>query len=96
MAVNMTLMVGRLGGVVGSNVTAILLDNYCEYAFYLPGCMAAGEFTPFLSRLFMYFRGKRERERTRESAREREKGVLSLKYFQLREMENSNGFIPNL
>lgn len=47
MAVNMALMAGRLGGVVGSNITAILLDNYCEFAFYLPACMSAGEFIPF-------------------------------------------------
>lgn len=46
MAVNMTLMAGRLGGIVGSNITAILLDDYCEYAFYLPGSMAAGESIP--------------------------------------------------
>lgn len=44
MAVNVIMMFGRFGGVIGSNVTAILLENYCEYAFYLPGAVFSGEF----------------------------------------------------
>lgn len=30
-----SLMFGRLGGVVGANVAALLLDNHCQSAFYL-------------------------------------------------------------
>lgn len=33
----MSLMFARLGGVVGSNLAAFLLENYCESAFYLSG-----------------------------------------------------------
>lgn len=44
MAVNILMMCGRFGGVVGSNVTSMLLYDHCEYAFYLPGCLFAGEF----------------------------------------------------
>lgn len=44
MAVNILMMTGRFGGVVGSNITSALLDDYCEYAFYVPGCLLAGEF----------------------------------------------------
>lgn len=51
MAVNILMVAGRFGGVVGSNVTAILVDSYCEYAFYVPGCLFTGKirFFRFLS-----------------------------------------------
>lgn len=48
MAVNILMMTGRFGGVVGANVTSILLYNHCEYAFYVPGCLIAGK------RIFCY------------------------------------------
>lgn len=37
MAVSISLMFARLGGVSGSTVAALLLDNNCEMAFYLSG-----------------------------------------------------------
>lgn len=40
---NILMMSGRFGGVVGSNITSVLLDSHCEYAFYLPGGLFAGE-----------------------------------------------------
>lgn len=43
MAVCISLMFGRLGGVVGSNITARLLVANCEMAFYLPAASLAGE-----------------------------------------------------
>lgn len=43
MAVSMLMVAGRFGAVVGSNVTSFLLDSYCEYTFYVPGALFAGE-----------------------------------------------------
>lgn len=43
MAVCISLMFGRSGGVVGSFVTASLLDNHCELAFYLSASTVSGE-----------------------------------------------------
>lgn len=37
MALSISLMFGRLGGVAGSNVAAHLLYNHCETTFYLSG-----------------------------------------------------------
>ncbi|KAG4075533.1 hypothetical protein HA402_003358 [Bradysia odoriphaga] len=37
MAVCISLMMGRLGSVVGANIVGLLLDNYCEVAFTLSG-----------------------------------------------------------
>lgn len=37
MALSISLMFGRLGGVAGSNSVALLLDNYCKLTFYLSG-----------------------------------------------------------
>lgn len=42
MAVSISLMFGRLGGVAGSNLTAVLLDASCQNAFFLPGCALIG------------------------------------------------------
>lgn len=36
------LMFGRLGGIVGANVAALLLDNHCETVFYLSGSSILG------------------------------------------------------
>lgn len=44
MAVSMLMVAGRFGAVVGSNVSSILLDSYCEYTFYVPGCLFGGKF----------------------------------------------------
>lgn len=37
MGVSLSLMMGRLGGVFGSNVVAILIEDHCETTFYLAG-----------------------------------------------------------
>lgn len=37
------LMFGRLGGIVGANVAALLLDNHCETVFYLSGSSILGK-----------------------------------------------------
>ncbi|KAJ6640092.1 Synaptic vesicle glycoprotein 2B [Pseudolycoriella hygida] len=37
MAVCISLMMGRLGSVVGANIVGLLLDNHCELAFTLSG-----------------------------------------------------------
>lgn len=42
MAVSISLMFGRLGGVAGSNTVAFLLDNQCETSFYLGGSLLLG------------------------------------------------------
>lgn len=39
MAVCISLMMGRLGSTVGSNVVGLLLDNYCHLAFILSGSL---------------------------------------------------------
>lgn len=36
MAVCISLMMGRLGSVVGSNINGLILDNYCKYTFLMP------------------------------------------------------------
>ncbi|KAG5666788.1 hypothetical protein PVAND_014798 [Polypedilum vanderplanki] len=33
MAISLSLMFGRLGSIFGTNVTSLLLDNYCEFTF---------------------------------------------------------------
>lgn len=37
MAVCISLMMGRLGSVVGANIVGLLLDDHCELAFTLSG-----------------------------------------------------------
>lgn len=37
MGVCLSLMSGRLGAVVGSNIVAILVEDHCETTFYLAG-----------------------------------------------------------
>lgn len=37
MAVCVSLMMGRVGSVVGANMTGLLLDNYCEAVFSFNG-----------------------------------------------------------
>lgn len=39
-----SLMFGRLGGVVGANMAALLMDNHCETVFYISGTSLIGEF----------------------------------------------------
>lgn len=36
MALCLSLMSGRLGSVAGSNIIGALLDDHCEYIFYMP------------------------------------------------------------
>lgn len=43
MALCISLMFGRLGGIVGSNLVALLLDSHCEMAFYLAGTSLLGK-----------------------------------------------------
>lgn len=35
MAICISLMVGRFGSVVGSNITGILLESHCNFTFYI-------------------------------------------------------------
>lgn len=39
----MSMIFGRLGSVVGSNLIAYLLNKQCEIAFYLSGSSVIGE-----------------------------------------------------
>lgn len=43
MAVSISLMFIRIGSVFGSITVAALLDNHCEYAFYLCGSSLIGK-----------------------------------------------------
>lgn len=43
MAICLSFMVGRFGGVAGSNVSAILFADYCASAFYVPGLALIGK-----------------------------------------------------
>lgn len=36
MALCLSLMSGRIGSVVGSNIIGTFLDNYCTYTFVMP------------------------------------------------------------
>lgn len=45
MALSISLMFARFGGVAGSNAAALLLDNYCETTFYLSGSVVTGGMT---------------------------------------------------
>lgn len=38
-----TLMFARLGGVVGANLVAFLLENQCETVFYFSGTSLMGQ-----------------------------------------------------
>lgn len=42
MALSISLMFARFGGVAGSNTAALLLDNHCETTFYLSGSVVTG------------------------------------------------------
>lgn len=42
MAISISLMFGRMGSIAGSNITAVLLNNHCEAAFYLSGAITIG------------------------------------------------------
>lgn len=35
MATSFILMCGRIGGVIGSNIVGVLLENFCPWIFYL-------------------------------------------------------------
>lgn len=39
MAICISLMMGRLGSVVGANIVGLLLDNYCQLAFSMSGAL---------------------------------------------------------
>jgi hypothetical protein len=39
MAVSITLMTGRLGSIVGSNVVGVMIKNYCEYTWLIPAIL---------------------------------------------------------
>lgn len=43
MAMCIALMFARLGGMAGANISANLLDNYCEAVFFLPGLALIGK-----------------------------------------------------
>lgn len=42
MAMCILLLFGRLGGIAGANLTALLLENQCETVFYLFGSSIMG------------------------------------------------------
>lgn len=42
MAVSISFMFGRFGGVTGTNAAALLLDNHCETTFFLSGSLQIG------------------------------------------------------
>lgn len=43
MAICISLMMGRMGSVVGANIVGLLLDNYCQWAFFLSGALLIGK-----------------------------------------------------
>lgn len=43
MAVSISLLFGRLGAVTGSNMTALLIENYCDALFLLSGISVIGK-----------------------------------------------------
>lgn len=53
MAISLSTMFGRLGGVAGTNTVAFLLNNYCESTFYLSGLILIGNKFVFLSNFFI-------------------------------------------
>lgn len=42
MAVCLTLMLGRLGGVFGVNMVALLIEDHCQLTFGLAGAIMLG------------------------------------------------------
>lgn len=44
MAISLSILVGRMGTVVGANAIGFLLDLNCSYTFYGMGLLALGEF----------------------------------------------------
>ena len=42
MAISISMMFARFGGVMGSITAAFLLENYCESTFYLSGSILLG------------------------------------------------------
>lgn len=44
MAICISLMMGRLGSVVGANIVGLLLDNYCQLAFSMTGTILISTF----------------------------------------------------
>lgn len=60
MGICIALMFGRLGAVFGTNVVALLLENYCESTFYLSGSSILGnivhisEFSIVIFNVFFY------------------------------------------
>lgn len=36
MAVSVSMMVGRIGSIAGSNLIAIALNSFCKFTFYVP------------------------------------------------------------
>lgn len=42
MALSLSLMSGRLGSVMGSNINGILLDSHCDYSFLMPTILLSG------------------------------------------------------
>lgn len=49
MAICLSFMVGRFGGVAGSNLSAILFADYCASAFYVPGVALLGNVTNYVA-----------------------------------------------
>lgn len=53
MALSISLMFGRLGGVAGSNTAALLLDNHCETTFYISGASLLGKIKTTVNQSFL-------------------------------------------
>lgn len=47
MAVCISFLIGRIGCMLGSNLTGFLLENHCEIAFYISGTLLIGEFLTY-------------------------------------------------
>lgn len=44
MAVSISMMFARIGSAFGSNIVAYLLENNCQFAFYMSGISLIGKF----------------------------------------------------
>lgn len=51
MAVSISMMFGRVGSALGSNIVAFLLYNNCSAAFYMSGISLIGKVHNFIFQL---------------------------------------------
>lgn len=60
MATSISSIFGRLGSIAGSNVIALLIDNYCDEAFLLfgftlIGMLATAHINEYFDQIFLFF-----------------------------------------